>query len=66
MNGNTRTHKNENAISIFLPALDHLVVLFLCSFGVYGEEWTRAVTEVGFSLRWLIRCQLSLVSIYCI
>jgi hypothetical protein len=59
VNGNARTHKDEDAISIFLPALDHLVVLFLCGFGVYGEERPRAVTKVGFSLqklRWLIRC----------
>jgi hypothetical protein len=32
------THKNENAISILLPTLDHLVVLVLCGLGVYGEE----------------------------
>ena len=56
MNANTMTHKNEDPISIFLPALDHLVILFLCFFGVYGEERSRAVTEVGFSLQWLIRC----------
>jgi hypothetical protein len=50
VNGNTRTHKNEDAISIFLPALGHLVVLFLRGFGVYREERFRAVTEVaGFS-----------------
>jgi hypothetical protein len=43
------THKNEDSISIFLPALDHLLVLFLCSFGIYGEERSRAVTEAGLS-----------------
>jgi hypothetical protein len=32
------THKNENAISILLPTADHLLVLFLCGLGVYGEE----------------------------
>jgi hypothetical protein len=46
MNVNTRTHKNEDPISILLPALDHLIVLVLCGFGVYGEERSRAVTEV--------------------
>ena len=61
MNANMKTHKNEDPISIFLPALDHLVVLFLCSFGIYGEKRTRAVTETGCSLRW---CRLSLVVIY--
>jgi hypothetical protein len=58
MNGNTRTHKNEDAISIAFPSLGILVVLFLCGFGVYGEEGSRAVTEIGFNLRWLIRCWL--------
>jgi hypothetical protein len=67
MNGNTRTYKNEDAISIFLPALDHLVVLFLCGFGVYGEERSRAVTKAR-RFRWLIRGQLSLslIAIYLI
>jgi hypothetical protein len=35
MNANMRTHKNEDSIGIFLPGLDHLLVLFLCDFGVY-------------------------------
>ena len=56
MNTGTGTHENEDSISIFLPALDHLVVLFLCGSGVHGEEWSRAVTEVGFSMRWLRWC----------
>ena len=56
MNATTKTHENEDAIGIFLPTLDHLVVLFLCGFGVYGEEGPRAVTKVGFSLQRLIRC----------
>ena len=38
-----RTH--EDPMSIFLPALDHLVVRFLCGFGVHGEGWSRVVTE---------------------
>jgi hypothetical protein len=61
MSADTRTHENEDRISIFLPALDHLVVLFLCGFGVYGEERPRAVTEIGFPLQRLIRCQLRVV-----
>jgi hypothetical protein len=63
MNTGTGTHENEDSISIFLPALDHLVVLFLCGFGVYGEEWSRAVTEDGFSMRWLRWCWPSLGAI---
>lgn len=30
-NGETKTHKNENAISILLPAVGHLIVFFLCN-----------------------------------
>jgi hypothetical protein len=69
MNGNTRTYKNEDAISIVFPVLGVLVVLFLCGFGVYGEELSRAVTETGFYLqrlqwlRWLIRCWQRLIAI---
>jgi hypothetical protein len=48
--GNTRTHENEDAISVFLPAVDHPVVFFLCSLGIHGEEGTRAVTKDGFCL----------------
>jgi hypothetical protein len=48
--GNTRTHENEDAISVFLPTLDHPVVFFLCSLGIHGEEGTRAVTKDGFWL----------------
>ena len=51
MNGNTMAHKNEDAISILLPAFDHLVVLFFCSFVVHREERPRAVTEAKFPLR---------------
>jgi hypothetical protein len=63
ININMRTHKKKDPISIFLPALDHLVVLVLCNFGVYREKGPRAVTEVGFSLRWLIRCRLGVVAV---
>jgi hypothetical protein len=56
MNADTRTHENEDGISILLPAFDHLVVFILCNVGVYGEELPRAVTKVGFPLQWLIRC----------
>jgi hypothetical protein len=57
MNAGTGTYKNENPISILLPTLNHLVVLFLCGLGVDGEEQSRAVTEARCSsgwLRWLI------------
>ena len=52
------THENEDSIRIFLPALDHLFVFIICNLGVYGEERSGAVTEAGFSLRWLIRLRL--------
>jgi hypothetical protein len=58
MNVDTGTHENEDAISILLPAFDHLVVFILCNVGVYGEEFPRAVTEVGFPLQGLVRCRL--------
>jgi hypothetical protein len=63
MNDDTRTHEDEDAISILLPAFDHLVVFFLCDLGVHGEERLRAVTKVGFSLEWLFRlgCRLRMV-----
>ena len=54
MKANTMTHKNEDAISIFLPALGHLVILFLCCFRVYGEEQSRAVGKARISKRWLL------------
>jgi hypothetical protein len=59
------THENEDSISILLPALDHLVVLIVRGLGVYGEEWPGAVTEVGFSLRWLIWCWLAVEAVVC-
>jgi hypothetical protein len=54
MDADARTHKNEDSISVFLPALDFLVIVYLCSRGVKGEERPRAVTEVGLSSGWLI------------
>ena len=65
MNADTWTHENEDGISILLPAFDHLVVFILCGIGVYGEEFSRAVTEVGFSLHGPIRCQLRAVVAIC-
>ena len=38
MNVDTRTYKNENAISVLLPTLDHLVILLIRGLGVYGEK----------------------------
>ena len=54
MNADMGTHKDENAISILLPTLNQLVVLVLGGLGVYGEEPTRAVPEIRFSLPWLV------------
>ena len=56
------THEDENPVSIFLPALGHFVVFIVCGFGVYGEERPGAVTKVGFSVEWLTRRQLRVVS----
>jgi hypothetical protein len=70
MNSNTRTHKNEDAIiaiSIAFPSFGVLVVFFLRSFGVYGEEGSGAVAEIGLSLQWLrrlIRGLLRLIAFY--
>lgn len=58
MDADTRTHKNENSVSIFLPALNHLVVFIICSLGVHREERTGAVTEVELPMQWRIRCRL--------
>ena len=38
MDAYKRTHEYEDVINLFLPAIDHLVVLVLCGVGVYGEE----------------------------
>jgi hypothetical protein len=48
---NMSTHNDEDPISIFLPAFNHLPILLLCDFGVYGKKWSRAITEAGFSLQ---------------
>jgi hypothetical protein len=58
MDADMRTHKNENSVSIFLPALNHLVVFIICSLGVHREERTGAVTEVELPMQWRIRCRL--------
>jgi hypothetical protein len=63
INADTRTHEDEDPVSISLPSFDHLVVFFLCSFGVHGEERLRAVTEVGFYLGWLIWCRVRVVAV---
>ena len=47
MSSNRRTHENEDAICIVFPAFGVIVVLFLCGFGVYGEEKSGTVTEIG-------------------
>ena len=48
MNTDRKTHKDEDAFGILLPAFDHFVVFLLCSLAVQGEERTRAVNEDGF------------------
>ena len=52
MDSDTRAHENENAISIFLPSIDHLLVFYSCSLRVYGEERAGAVTKVVLFLQW--------------
>ena len=54
MNTNTWTHKNQNPFGILLPAPDNLIILFLCGFGAYGEEWSRVVTKARFCFRGLV------------
>jgi hypothetical protein len=49
-----KTYENENTVSILLPAKGHFVVLFLCHLNVLIEEGSRAIREVGLSLRGLI------------
>jgi hypothetical protein len=63
MDANTRTHEKQYPISIFLPALDHLVVFNVCSIIIHGEERSGAVTGIGLSLRWLIQWQLRMVAV---
>ena len=63
MNADTRTHKNDDPVSILLPAFNHLVVFIFCNLGVYGEERPRAVTKVGFSLQCLTRCRLRVIAV---
>jgi hypothetical protein len=41
------THKNEDAIGVFLPAFDFLIVFFFCYLGIQREERPRAITESG-------------------
>jgi len=60
MKVNGRTYEDEDAISILLPAVDHLVVFFPCELRIHGKDWPRAVTEVGLPLLWLVRCRLRL------
>ena len=60
-NSETRTHKDEDPVSIPLPTFDHLVVFIFCGLGIHGEKGLRAVTEVGFYLWWPIWCQLRVV-----
>jgi len=66
MNTDTRTHENEDYISISSPALGHLVVFFFCNLGIHREERSGAIPKVGLSKGWLIspRPGLVLVIIY--
>ena len=49
----TRTYKDKNSLSIFLPAFDHFVVFIYCGLGIHGKDRLRAVTNVRFYLQWL-------------
>jgi len=57
---NGRTHEDEDAIGILLPAVDHLVVFFPRKLRIHGKDWPRAVTEVGLPLLWLVGYRLRL------
>ena len=45
----TRTHENEDYISISSPALGHLVVFFFCNLGIHREERSRSIPKVELS-----------------
>jgi hypothetical protein len=62
MNSETRTHEEENSFGIVLPLVNLLLIFNICCLGVYGEERAGAVTEVGFSLQWLILRRLSITA----
>lgn len=65
MNADTRTHEKQYPISIFLPALNHLVVFNVCSGVIYREERRSAVSGIGVSLRlrWLIQWRPRMVAV---
>ena len=60
LNVDTRTHENENPISALLPAIGHLVVIFLCNLRIYGIDLPRALIGVGWTLRCLRQLRLKL------
>ena len=39
MDIDVRAHENEDSISVFGPAVSHLVVFFLCKLGIHRKEW---------------------------
>ncbi len=46
-----KTHENEDAISVLLPAFSPLVVFFPCILGIDGEERSRLTTRNWIPLR---------------
>ena len=62
-NVDTMTHEDKNSLGILLPGFDHLVVFLFCGLGIHGEERLRAVTDVRFYLRWLVRRRLREIAV---
>ena len=63
MNVDAMTHEDKDSLSILLPGFHHLVVFIFDGLGIHGEELLRAVTEVRFFMRWLVRHQLREVGV---
>jgi hypothetical protein len=63
-NDDARTHEYEDSISAFSPALDHLIVFFLCNIRIHGEERPRAITELGVLIRFLGQLRLILIIVF--
>ena len=38
MDGDVRTHENEDAISVLCPAVSHLIIFFLCNLRIHGKD----------------------------
>ena len=41
----TRGSRKGSSLSVFLPALNHLIVFFLPDLGIHRKEWLRAILK---------------------